>query len=612
MGQNQNTARPTWHGCCRAPALALLFLTVASIPGCRPVSAPSPSGPSDADRLYHEGRECLRRLDGVGARDRLVEAVATEPGHALALAALAEAWTLLGYDEKATAAAETALAHAADLSTGERRIVEGRAQDVRNDWDAAIASYSALLAAEPGNVDAGLWLARAQDRAGELEAALLTLERLRALPPPASEDPRIDLAEASADFYLGDARSSRAAAERALAKGRAAAAPLVVAYARLRQALALQEQGTGAGEAVLAALAEAREIFQAQDERRGLALVLDLSASTLKAQGELRSARRLFEEALTIYREIGDRFSEAGVLCNLWEVAPDLDLGELNRRALALYEELGATYSTATVEYNLGVDYHYRGDLDLALHHYQAALDRYQAMGAVTDAVETRTMIAEIHYLRGELDLARTMHEQALAYHRRSGDAVETAYNRYRLGYVYAARGDLFLARDHYQLALAAQDRLGDVIAGAEIETALADLLLAEGDPEGAQRLTLRAEEMLLLHGAVGKAARADATLARAMLEQDQPVAARAASVQARDIAAGGDDRELVHKSAVTEALVLALADGGYDSALARLATLGDDAERAGLERFAQEARLAARHLVERRLRASRLRETEP
>ncbi len=602
-------SRKRKSGCA---AVALLILAGTAVAGCRPDSATPPSIATDVDRLYAEGCERLRRLDGVGAHDRLAEAVASDPGDALAHAALAEAWTLLGYDDKATAAAEIGLAHAAGLSASERRIVEGRLHAARYDWEAAIESFGALFARQGDNVDYGYWLAGAQVRHGELEAALATVAKLRRLPPPASEDPRIELAEASARLDLGDARAARAAAERALAAGRTAGAPLVVAYARLWQALALQEQGTGAGVAVLVALEEAREIFQDHGNRRGLALVLDLSASTLQAQGELKRARRLFDEALAVYREIGDRLGEAAVLGSLGPLVPDSDRPELYRAALALYEESDDHYRIATGEYNIGFDHHSRGDLDLALDHYRTALELYQEMGAVTDAVDARAMIAEIHFLRGELTTARTMHEQVVAYHRGSGDEVETGYNRYRLGYVYAARGDIFQARDHYQLALAAQARLGDVVAQAEIRTALADLLLAAGDAESAGRLALRAEEVLLLHGAVGKAARAGATLALAMLEQDKPAAARAAAVQARDLAAASDDRELRHKSALTDALVLAIADGARAAARARLDALRENAARDGLVLFAREADLAARKLAQPSLRVPPTQETEP
>src|SRR5262249_27018914 len=64
------------------------------------VRAMLPSDP-DATRLYAEGLEHLRHHNYLVARDLLVKSVGTDPEHALAHIALAEAWRALGYTEKA-------------------------------------------------------------------------------------------------------------------------------------------------------------------------------------------------------------------------------------------------------------------------------------------------------------------------------------------------------------------------------------------------------------------------------------------------------------------------------------------------------------------------------
>jgi Tfp pilus assembly protein PilF len=63
----------------------------------------------DAARFYSEGMERLRMLDASRARELLEKAVAIEPGYALSHAALATAWSKLGYDDMATAEAKRAL-----------------------------------------------------------------------------------------------------------------------------------------------------------------------------------------------------------------------------------------------------------------------------------------------------------------------------------------------------------------------------------------------------------------------------------------------------------------------------------------------------------------------
>src|SRR5205814_1764361 len=66
-----------------------------------------------AARFYSEGLSKLRLFDSLGALQLLQDAVARDPTFPLAYSALAEAWSGLGYDEKAKENAKRAF----DLST---------------------------------------------------------------------------------------------------------------------------------------------------------------------------------------------------------------------------------------------------------------------------------------------------------------------------------------------------------------------------------------------------------------------------------------------------------------------------------------------------------------
>ena len=79
----------------------------------------------DAARLYAEGLERLHQFDALAARDRLERAVAADPRFPLAHAALAMAWSTLGYDNRAKAAAGTAFELSSALSREDRLSVEG-------------------------------------------------------------------------------------------------------------------------------------------------------------------------------------------------------------------------------------------------------------------------------------------------------------------------------------------------------------------------------------------------------------------------------------------------------------------------------------------------------
>jgi DNA-binding winged helix-turn-helix (wHTH) protein/TolB-like protein len=81
---------------------------------------------AEAARLYAEGLSKVRVFDALSARDSLVKAIAAEPNYALSHAALATAWSQLGYDENAKVEAKKAFDLSSNLPRAERLLVEAR------------------------------------------------------------------------------------------------------------------------------------------------------------------------------------------------------------------------------------------------------------------------------------------------------------------------------------------------------------------------------------------------------------------------------------------------------------------------------------------------------
>jgi tetratricopeptide (TPR) repeat protein len=258
----------------------------------------------DAARFYSEGLAKLRLFDAQGARDLLEKTVA-EPDYPQAHSALAAAWTALGYDEKAKNEAKKAFDLSEGLSREERLSVEARYRATANDWGKASEIYRTLFNFFPDNLDYGLQLARAQSHAGKGKDALTTIELLRKLPPPQRDEPRIDLAEGEAARSLGDFRRIEALAARATAKAQTQGSQLVVAQARNDQCLALRQLGEP--QKATPACEEAHRIYAATGDRRGVAMALNNLANICYDQGDLAGAKKLYEETLAAYREIGNQ-----------------------------------------------------------------------------------------------------------------------------------------------------------------------------------------------------------------------------------------------------------------------------------------------------------------
>src|SRR3984957_6225589 len=189
----------------------------------------------DAARLYSEGLARLRVFDALEARDLLQRAIAADPKYSPALSALAEAWSRLGYDKKAQEEARQGYDLSGNLSHEDRLVVEGRYRSISNEYGKATEVYRALFTLFPDNVDYGLKLADAQARGNKGNDSLATVESLRKLPPLASGDPRIEIAEARAWTVLGDAKHQEQPLERAVEKAKAQGSRAVLADARQMQ-----------------------------------------------------------------------------------------------------------------------------------------------------------------------------------------------------------------------------------------------------------------------------------------------------------------------------------------------------------------------------------------
>src|ERR1039458_7771400 len=268
----------------------------------------------DAARLYSEGLARLRVLDALEARDLLQRAIAADPKYSLAHSALAEAWSRLGYDKKAQQEAKQAFDLSSNLSREGRLVVEGRYRFINHEYEKAIEVYRALFALFPDNHDYGRRLATMQTRAGQGHDALATVESLRKLPPPASDDPRIDIVEAEAWLVLGDHNH--------------------------------QEQP----------LARAVEKAKAQGSRENLADALRMQCRMFSAFGRMQDAVAACREATNISATDGDRDHEGKSYLNWAQVISRNDVAE------AILPSNGSGIDLAVTLDNIALVYENQGD----------------------------------------------------------------------------------------------------------------------------------------------------------------------------------------------------------------------------------------------------------
>jgi tetratricopeptide (TPR) repeat protein/tRNA A-37 threonylcarbamoyl transferase component Bud32 len=427
------------------------------------VRASLPSTP-EATRLYAEGLAKLRVSDALAARDLLQRAVIEDPNHALAHSALAGAWSLLGYDEKARQSAKNAYDLSAPLSREDRLLVEARYRENSKEWDNAADSYRTLYGFFPDNVEYGLLLAKTQTLGGKGKEALTTVQALRRLPAPASEDPRIDIAASEAWQSLGDFKQGQALSAQAAERGKAQNAKLILARALYEEGAAFESLNDAKN--AMAAADEASRIYQSVGDRYGLASTLEVTGQALFDQGDYAGSIAKYREELAMVREVGNRRAESSALNNLALVLDQQgnieEAKKLWEQANVISRDVGDKNSLAMNLINAGGALKDQGDLAGADRFYEQALSVSREINNQSEIATSLTAVGTVRDAQGDSAGARKLLDQAVAMEISSGQGSPSSDKLIDIGDTAQHLGDLAGARKNYNDALALARAAGD------------------------------------------------------------------------------------------------------------------------------------------------------
>ena len=485
------------------------------------VRAILPENP-EAARLYSEGLAKLEGFDALAAKELFEKAIRVDPNHALSHSALADAWSGLGYDAKAKAEAKKASDLSATLPREQRLFVDGRYREFARDLPAAIEVYRTLRNYFPDNLIYGLRLAAVQTRAGLGKEALQTIDRMRQLRKPASDDPRIDIQEAAAAQLMGDFKREQQSAAGAATKAEARGARLVMAEAKAREAWAWDRLGdldraakemyevrdlaASAGNPWLTASAlrgigvvlynqgnfaearkfysEALDLFRKTGAQRHVSAVLTDLGNILYDQGKMLEARKYYEDGLKVDREVDNA---AGVASDLGDIANVLDgLGDLvgatgmHEQSLQAFRGVGDKRGEASTLNNLGQVYLERGQVSSAQQSLDQALAIQKEIGYQRGRGFSLTLVAQVLFQQGRLDEAKTTIEQAIALRKEQKDESNVARSQIWLAEILLELQNPAEAESLARAAAAVfeQNKVAD--AGAFSEATLAKALLAQ------------------------------------------------------------------------------------------------------------------------------------
>ncbi|NES21763.1 MAG: tetratricopeptide repeat protein [Symploca sp. SIO3E6] len=221
--------------------------------------------------------------------------------------------------------------------------------------------------------------------------------------------------------------------------------------------------------------------------------------------GEKQKALEFYNQALPLYRAVGDRGGEATTLNNLGAVYSDLGEKqkalEFYNQALPLSQAVGDRGGEANTLNNLGLVYSDLGEKQKALEFYNQALPLYRAVGDRGGEATTLNNLGRIYDSLGEKQKALEFYNQALPLYRAVGDRGGEANTLNNLGAVYSGLGEKQKALEFFNQALPLYRAVGD--RGGEANT-LNNLGLVYDDLGEKQKALEFYNQALPLRRAVG------------------------------------------------------------------------------------------------------------
>ena len=213
-----------------------------------------------------------------------------------------------------------------------------------------------------------------------------------------------------------------------------------------------------------------------------------------------------YQQALPLWRAVGDPSGEASTLNNIGKVYSDLgekqQALEYYQQALPLSRAVGDRTNEARLLNNIGAVYSALGEKEQALEYYQQALPLWRAVGDRSGEAVTLNNIGGIYDDLGEKQQALDYYQQTLPLSRAVEDRTGEAITLDNIGYLLQGENQPQLAIIFYKQSVNVYETLRDDIKGlseelqqtytesvADTYRRLADLLLQQDRILEAQRV---------------------------------------------------------------------------------------------------------------------------
>ena len=549
-----------------------------------------------ANRSYAEGLNKLQTFDPLGATRSLEDAVKADPQAPLPHVAFSDAWSVLGYDQKALAEARIAQSLYANLRQADKLAIDCRALELaRTDWKNAIRECKAVWDLSPG-LSQGLRLADVQFQAQRWKDALATLDQIRELNTPEKDDPRVDLSEAETREALTEFQKQADAAKRATEKARQRGAKLLEAAGQLWNCVALQSLDQL--DLAQTACGDADSLYLGVGDNIGLARTATQIAHVLSKQDHPKESAAKYKEALQLATKVGSMRDRCDALLNYGGSLQERnDYPNAKRRyqeSLAVARQSGNDLCKARATENLGLIAKSEHQYQEAQLNLQKAAGIYRQLNVSADAARVMTNLGELYWTQGKLTEARQLLEEAAQRNAELGLKDAETFS-------VSILGDLLLAQDHpdsavqqYDRAITNMNELNQESEARESKIHIAAALIEQGKAAEAEKT---AREALTWFASREKKDPDNEVFARdvliqALLAQGKEKQAAEESTLLKSGLPAVDDEPTKISAQVTLARVAAVG-GQVDDAVSNLQKLIEETEEKGLVQLRLQSQLA-------------------
>ena len=163
-------------------------------------------------------------------------------------------------------------------------------------------------------------------------------------------------------------------------------------------------------------------------------------------RGDYDTAHDRYQQALSIFEELGDRAGIAATYHQLGILAHDQsDYNTAHNRyeqSLHIEEELGNRAGMATSYQALGVLAQDRGDYNTAHDRYQQSLTIFEELGDRANMANTYHQLGTLAQTRGDYNTAHTRYQQSLTIEEELGNRASMATSYHQLGMLAQDQGD--------------------------------------------------------------------------------------------------------------------------------------------------------------------------